>query len=104
MWQSLAWLAGHAFNSVGLAPCNLDTAAAALGTTILVPFSVYDNGSPQLMASVNRTLLVVSPCAAGVCLIQFLCIQESWTCADLSQVCIHSSDVRLRLLKAGCHS
>ncbi|DBA75405.1 TPA: hypothetical protein ACH3X1_010668 [Trebouxia sp. C0004] len=35
---------GHAFYSVGLAPYNLDTAAAALGTTIEVPFSVLTMG------------------------------------------------------------
>ena len=58
--------AGHAFYKVGLAPCNLATAAATLGSKLTVPFTVYDDGSPPLQASVSRTLLVVSPCAEGM--------------------------------------
>ena len=58
--------AGHAFFKVGLAPCNLTTAAAALGSKLTVRFTVYDDGSPPLQASVDRILLVVSPCAEGM--------------------------------------
>ena len=72
--------AGHAFYKVGLAPCNLATAAATLGSKLTVPFIVYNDGSPPLQASVNRTLLVVSPCAEGVLLLQsvlWFCMQEA---------------------------
>lgn len=58
--------ADHLFYKVGLTPCELATASASLGTTIVIPFSVYDDGSPQLKATVNRTILVVSPCSAGM--------------------------------------
>lgn len=59
-------VAGHAFYSVGLAPCNHATASAPLGSKIIVPFSVYDDGSPPLEAAVSRTLLIASPCADGL--------------------------------------
>ena len=58
-------VAGHLFSKVGLVPCNLGTASAPLGTKFIIPFSVYDDGSPLLKSTVNRTLLVVSPCASG---------------------------------------
>ena len=60
------WLADHAFYSVGLSPCNLNTATASVGSTFTIPFAVYDNGSPPLETTVNRTLLVVSPCSSGM--------------------------------------
>ena len=63
--QSWGCGAGHLFYRVGLAPCNLATASAPLGATVTIPFAVYDEGSPQLKSTVNRTLLVVSPCSAG---------------------------------------
>ena len=58
-------LAGYAFYRVGLTPCRLATATAALGSKLTVPFTVYDDGVPPLQASVNRTLLVTSPCTEG---------------------------------------
>lgn len=53
------------FAAVGLAPCGLSTASAPVGTTFSIPFSVFDDGLPQLWASVNRTVLIVSPCSSG---------------------------------------
>ena len=58
--------AGHLFYKVGVTPCSLATASAAVGTTFTIPFSVYDDGYPQLRSTVNRTLLIVSPCSAGM--------------------------------------
>ncbi|KAL0034115.1 hypothetical protein WJX79_009686 [Trebouxia sp. C0005] len=62
--QAYCTASDHLFYKVGLTPCELATASASLGTTIVIPFSVYDDGSPQLKATVNRTILVVSPCSA----------------------------------------
>jgi len=53
------------FAAVGLAPCGLSTVSAPVGTTFSIPFSVFDDGSPQLRSSVNRTVLIVSPCLPG---------------------------------------
>ena len=53
------------FAAVGLAPCGLSTASAPVGTTFSIPFSVFDDGLPQLWSSVNRTVLIVSPCSSG---------------------------------------
>jgi hypothetical protein len=53
------------FAAVGLAPCGLSTASAPVGTTFSIPFSVFDDGLPQLRATVNRTVLIVSPCSSG---------------------------------------
>ncbi len=53
------------FAAVGLAPCGLSTASAPVGTTFSIPFSVFDDGSPPLQSTVNRTVLVISPCLPG---------------------------------------
>ena len=52
--------AGHAFQEVGLANCQLNTSLPA-GTTLEVPFSVIYPGKPDLNATVNRTILIVCP-------------------------------------------
>lgn len=57
--------AEHLFYSVGLTPCALATTSASVGTVFDITFSVFDDGSPQLQATVNRTLLIVSPCSTG---------------------------------------
>lgn len=59
-------LAGFAFYRVGLTPCKLATATAPIGSKLTVAFTVYDDGVPPLQASVNRTLLVTSPCSEGM--------------------------------------
>ena len=57
--------AEHLFYSLGLTPCALATTSASVGTVFVITFSVFDDGSPQLQATVNRTLLIVSPCSTG---------------------------------------
>ena len=89
--QAFWYGAGHLFYKVGLTPCNLATASAPLGATVTISFAVYDEGSPQLKSTVNRTLQVVSPCPAGtlhVCMLTFdilLAFTHSLTVS-----CIHS--------------
>ena len=68
--------AGHLFYRVGLTPCNLATASASLGIKFTIPFSVYDDGSPQLKSTVNRTLLIVAPCSAGM---MHVCMPTGYT-------------------------
>ena len=63
--RSLLHHAGHEFLSVGLTPCALNTAAAAIGTKFTIPFSVSDSSSPLLQASITRTVVIVSPCSSG---------------------------------------
>lgn len=95
--------AGHAFYSVGLAPCNLNTAVAAVGSSFTVPFAVYDNGSPPLASTVNRTLLVVSPCSAGMLELLQSCKETVWAGAPaLSRTCA-SILLLLRLCRQGLH-
>ena len=59
------FFAEHLFADVGLAPCAMSTATAPVGTTFNIPFSVFDDGLPHLRSTVNRTVLVVPPCASG---------------------------------------
>ena len=54
---------GYEFTTKGIQGCIADTAAAAVGSTLTIPFVVYDRGSPAAVARVNRTVRVVSPCA-----------------------------------------
>lgn len=70
--------AGHQFASVGLAPCNINTAAAAIGTKFAITFSVYDDALPPLQASVTRTVLITSPCLAGGLLSMIALASTSW--------------------------
>ena len=67
------WLgAGHEFHGVGLTPCALNTAAAAIGTKFTITFTVSDSSSPPLQATVSRTVVVVSPCSSGMSLLRSL--------------------------------
>ena len=80
--------AGHQFHNVGLTPCALDTAAAAIGSKFTITFTAYDNSLPPMQDTVTRTLLVVSPCSSGVLHMsipqlpftcQLLCLVVYWT-------------------------
>ncbi len=80
----MAFGADHLFYKVGLTPCNLTTASASLGTTVVIPFSVYDDGSPQLKATVNRTVLIVSPCSAGMSYAAYVCTASMYCISALT--------------------
>ena len=68
--------AAYQLASVGVTPCALNT-SQAIGTSIPVTFTVFDNGVPPLSATVTRTLLITAPCPTG----QYYC---SGVCQQIS--------------------
>lgn len=76
--MTVSWSAhaAYQFASVGVTPCALNT-SQAIGTSLSVTFTVFDNGVPPLSATVTRTLLITAPCATG----QYYC---SGVCQQIS--------------------
>ncbi len=57
-------LAGQEFAKVGLQNCHINS-SLPVGTVLQIPFLVWDSGKPPLSATVNRTLVITSPCPSG---------------------------------------
>ena len=68
--------AAYQFASVGVTPCALNI-SQAIGTSLSVTFTVFDNGVPPLSATVTRTLLITAPCPTGQYYCSAICQQIS---------------------------
>ncbi|KAL0041497.1 hypothetical protein WJX79_005389 [Trebouxia sp. C0005] len=73
---STSTCSAYQFASVGVTPCALNI-SQAIGMSITVTFTVFDNGVPPLSATATRTLLIVAPCSTG----QYYC---SGVCQQIS--------------------
>ncbi|KAK3276613.1 hypothetical protein CYMTET_15331 [Cymbomonas tetramitiformis] len=67
---------GHEFASKGVEGC-IDT-TGEVGTTLVLTFTVFDDAIPANVASINRTLTIVSPCPEG----EELCADGACSTAD----------------------
>lgn len=65
---------GHKSSRKGLSGCGVDTVMAPVGTLFSVGFTVLDYSTPPALSSVQRMIMVVSPCS-----------QEEIYCPDLVQ-------------------
>ena len=70
---TLLWRAGQEFAKVGLQNCNINS-SLPVGSVVQILFLVWDNGQPPLSATVNRTLVITSPCPSG----ELLCLSVFW--------------------------
>ena len=62
--EKLAAAAGQEFWRVGLKDCGLDTSAPT-NTVFRIPFVIFDTEAPFSNATVNRVIVLTSPCNTG---------------------------------------
>lgn len=56
---------GHELLVKGLQGCGVDTVSASIGTSFNISFVVLDSHRPPSSASIQRTVVVISPCASS---------------------------------------
>lgn len=55
---------GHEYEQKGIAGCGIDSVGGNIDQEFAIVFAVWDLGSPAQMATAQRTMRIVSPCAA----------------------------------------